>query len=343
MYDTVKFLRHYTDMAHTLVSRRQFNSMAGLGLLLPSALLPTVAQSQSNQIRLVVPFPPGGGTDAVARLLAAQMEPQANMSVVVENRSGASGTIGISSAVRQAPDGRNLVLGQADNLAVAPLLIKGIPYDPIKDLKAVAHVADIPILIVTSTSQPYQTLGDVIAAGKKDPTLLTFGSAGVGTTPHLSGELLAQAAGVSMNHISYKGSAPALSDVLAGRVTLMMTSISLAVPHIQAGTLRPLAVTSAARSVALPDVPTVAEAGNLPSFDIGTWYGLFAPAGTPDETVETLNAQVNQALAQPEVKDFLEGMEGGHIRRTTPQALAELLRDDIPRWQRIIDSANIKL
>jgi len=331
-------------MAQPLISRRQFNTLAAFGLLFPSTLLlPTTARSQADQIRLIVPFPPGGGTDAVARLLASQLEPQTGMSVVVENRSGASGTIGISTAARQAPDGRYLVLGQADNLAVAPLLIKGVPYDPVKDLTAVAHIADIPILIVTSTSQPYQTLDDVIAAGKKDPTLLTFGSAGVGTTPHLSGELLAQAAGITMNHISYKGSAPALSDVLAGRVSLMMTSISLAVPHIQAGKLRALAVTSATRSGALPDVPTVAEAGNLPSFDIGTWYGLFAPAGTPDETVATLNAQVNQALAQAELKNFLEGLEGGHIRGTTPQALATLLREDIPRWQRIIDSANITL
>lgn len=330
-------------MAPSPISRRRFNALAGLGLMLPSLLVPTAAQSQSNQIRLVVPFPPGGGTDAVARLLAAQMEPQTKMSVVVENRSGASGTIGISSTVRQPADGRYLVLGQADNLAVAPLLIKGVPYDPVKDLKPVAHVADIPIVIVTSTEQPYETLADVIAAGKKDPTLLTFGSAGVGTTPHLSGELLAQDAGVEMNHISYKGSAPALADVLAGRVTMMMTSISLAVPHIQAGKLRALAVTSAARSSALPDVPTVAEAGNLPGFDIGTWYGLFAPAGTPDDVVATLNAQINEALAQPEVRAFLEGMEGGHIRRTTPEALATLLREDIPRWQQIIDTARIEL
>src|SRR5690606_18074764 len=188
-----------------------------------------------------------------------------------------------------------------------------------------------------------QTLQDVIEAGKKDPEALTFGSAGVGTTPHLSGELFAQSAGIQMQHSSYQGSSPALTDVLAGRVTLITTSISLAVPYIESGKLRPLAVTSAQRSVALPDVPTVAEAAGIEGFSIGTWYGVFAPAGTPDEAIQALNAQVNEALTDEKVRAFLETQEGGHIRRTTPEELENLLREDIPRWQKIIDEANIQL
>ncbi len=321
-------------------SRRQF---ARLGLALSALAVSSAFAQPASSLRLIVPFPPGGGTDSVARLLGSALESVTGGTVVVENRAGASGVIGITAATKLPANGQNLVLGQADNLAVAPLLIKGVSYDPLKDLKAVAHVADVPILIATASSEPYQTLADVIAAGKKDPDLLTFASAGVGTTPHLSGELLAQAAGIPMRHISYQGSAPALTDVLAGRVTLMTTSISLAVPYIKAGKLRPLAVTSATRSAALPDVPTVAQAAGIEGFDIGTWYGIFAPAGTPDDVVERLNGQINQALADDKVRQFLETQEGARIRRTTPQALHELLRDDIPRWQQIIQNAEVVL
>lgn len=326
--------------------RRYINrsTFAKFGFTLTALIAMSGACAQSvGPVRMVVPFTPGGGTDAAARLVSSALEPIVGVPVVVENRAGASGTIGINTAAKLPANGKNLVLGQADNMAVAPLLLKGVTYDPVKDLKPVAHVADIPILIATATSEPYQSLVDVIEAGKKDPELLTFASAGVGTTPHLSGELFAQSAGIEMQHISYQGSSPALTDVLAGRVTLLATSISLAVPYIESGKLRPLAVTSATRSVALPDVPTVAEATGITDFSIGTWYGIFAPAGTPDEAIEQLNVQINQALEQPKVKAFLENQEGGHIRRTTPQELGNLLRDDIPRWQKIIDDANIQL
>lgn len=209
-------------MAIRLITRRH---ALGLGIALSMLATPLAFAQSADPVRLLVPFPPGGGTDVVARLLGSTLEPIIGAPVVVENRAGASGTIGIAAAAKLPANGRGLVLGQADNLAVAPLLIKGVAYDPQSSFKAVAHVADVPILIATAASQPYQNLNDVIAAGKQDPTLLTFASAGVGTTPHLSGELFAQAAGIDMQHVSYQGSAPALADVLAGRVTLMTTSI----------------------------------------------------------------------------------------------------------------------
>lgn len=327
-------------MAIRLITRRH---ALGLGIALSMLGMPLAFAQSADPVRLLVPFPPGGGTDVVARLLGTTLEPIIGAPVVVENRAGASGTIGIAAAAKLPANGRGLVLGQADNLAVAPLLIKGVAYDPQTSFKAVAHVADVPILIATAASQPYQSLNDVIAAGKQDPTLLTFASAGVGTTPHLSGELFAQAAGIDMQHISYQGSAPALADVLAGRVTLMTTSISLAVPYIKAGKLRPLAVTSAARSSALPDVPTVAEAAGIEGFNIGTWYGIFAPAATPDAVVQTLNAQINQALADEKVVQFLEMQEGARIRRSTPEQLQQLLQSDIPRWQKVIETAKVEL
>lgn len=323
------------------INRRTFTKL-GFALTVMVAAPSAFAQSASP-VRMIVPFSPGGGTDLAARVLGSALEPVVGAPIVIENRSGASGTIGVNAATKLPGNGKNLVLGQADNMAVAPLLLKGVAYDPVNDLKAVAHVADLPILVATASSQPYQSLADVIEAGKKDPQLLTFGSAGVGTTPHLSGELFAQSAGIEMQHISYQGSSPALTDVLAGRVTLITTSISLAVPYIESGKLRPLAVTSATRSVALPDVPTVAEAAGIEGFSIGTWYGIFAPADTSDEVVQQLNAQINEALADEKVKAFLETQEGGHIRKATSQELESLLRDDIPRWQKIIDQADIKL
>lgn len=324
--------------------RRMAVSLATLAAVATVSPFQVAAQIRlDRQTRLIVPFPPGGGTDAAARLIGSKLSEISGMPVVIENRVGASGTIGIGAAAKMPADGLHLVIGQADNLAVAPLLIPSVPYDPVKDLQAVAHVADIPIVIVTAGSQPFQTLADVVRAGKADPQLLTFGSAGVGTTPHLSGELFAQAAGFNMRHIAYKGSAPALTDVLASRIHLMMSSISLVVPHIKSGKLRALAVTSTQRSVALPDVPTVAEAAGLRGFDVGTWYGIFAPAGTPPDAVSRLNTDINKVLALPEVKAFLENQEGGLIRRATPAALGEQLRADIPRWQGVIKDAKVVL
>ena len=328
------------------IGRRSFATAIALGPVLCAALAPQRAAAQlrsDRQTRLIVPFPPGGGTDAVARLIGTKLGEVIGMPVVIDNRPGASGTIGIAAASKLPADGFNLMIGQADNLAVAPLLIKSVPYDPLKDLQAVAYVADIPIVLVTAADQPYKTLSDVVKAGKADPKLLTFGSAGAGTTPHLSGELFAQAAGIQMSHVSYKGSAPALTDVLAGRVTLMCTSISLVVPHIRAGKLRALAVTSGKRSAALPDVPTVAEAAGLAGFNVGTWYGIFAPAGVPRETVAQLNGHINKVLALPDVAAFIEGQEGGAIRRSEPDVMRRQLQADIQRWDRVIKDAKVTL
>jgi tripartite-type tricarboxylate transporter receptor subunit TctC len=332
-------------MANPHLTRRAVGKALAFGAAAcAGAPLSTFAQGVSErQTRLIVPFPPGGGTDSTARLLATKLGEIIGMPVVVDNRTGASGTIGIGATAKLPNDGLNLVLGQADNLAVAPLLIKGVPYDPLTSLTPIAHVADVPILIVTLAEQPYKTMADVVKAAKADPKAITFASAGVGTTPHLSGELLSQALGVTMSHVAYKGSAPALTDVLGGRVTMLFTSISLVVPHLKAGKLRALAITSAKRSSALPDVPTIAEALNLPGFDTGSWYGIFGPAGIPREIVTRLNADINKVLATPEMKAFLETQEGAAIKRTTPEALAQQLRADIQKWDRVIKQAKITL
>lgn len=311
-----------------------------LALTAPAAL---AAGSGNTPIKMIVPFPPGGGTDGVARVLGNSYTTLTQTPLVIDNRAGASGTIGIGAASKLPADGANLVLGQADNLAVAPYLLRSVPYDPLKDLQPVAFVADVPIVLVTSADTPFKSLADVVKAAKSDGVDITFGSAGVGTTPHLAGELFAKAAGVPMRHISYKGSAPAMTDALAGRISLMLSSISLAVPHLQAGKLRALAVTSATRSKALPDVPTVAEAAGLANFNVGTWYGVFGPKGLSADKVAKLNADFNTVLGTKEVIAFLEGQEGGSIVKAGPEHLARKLAEDTQLWKRVIKDANVSL
>src|SRR5690606_15112773 len=219
--------------------------------------------------------------------------------VVADNRGGAGGTIGIASAVRESADGYTMVMGQKDNLAVGPWLYKNVGYDPVKDLTPVAHVGYTPIVIVTNVDSRFKTLGDLVEAAKADPDSITYGSPGNGTTIHLAGETFKRAAGIDIRHVPYKGSNPAMLDVLAGNVDLMVSSVPSAMGQIQAGKLRALAVTSARRSTALPDVPTVAESG-YEGFDVSTWYGLFMPAGTDQAVVAQVNEEVNKILAMPD-------------------------------------------
>lgn len=330
-------------MTQFALRRRKLAFGLAPGLLLALSATCTFAAGPATQpIKMIVPFPPGGGTDGVARMLGNSYTTLTKTSVVVDNRPGASGTIGIGAAARGPVDGSNLVLGQADNMAVAPYLLRSVPYNPLQDLQPIAFVADVPIVLVTAADTPYKSLADVVKAGKAG-TDITFGSAGVGTTPHLAGELFAKAANIPMRHISYKGSGPAMTDALAGRITLMLSSISGAVPHLQAGKMRALAVTSATRSKALPDVPTVAEAAGLPQFSIGTWYGVFGPKGMAADTVARLNADFNAVLGTKEVIAFIEGQEGGTIVKAGPEHLAKKLASDTEVWKRVIKDANVAL
>lgn len=311
-------------------------------LLGAGALATGAAQAQSypdKPIRLIIPFTPGGGTDNLSRLVGNKLGEKNKWTMVMDNKAGASGTIGIAEAVKAAPTGYEIVMGQADNLAVAPLLSKAVTYDPIKDLQPVAHVADVPIILLTSTAKPYKTLAELITAAKAAPGTITFASAGAGTVSHLVGELFGSTAKITLRHVPYKGSAPALADLLGGHVDLMTSSVSSAVAQIKAGKARGLAVSTAKRSSVLPDVPTVAESG-YPGFDVATWYGLYAPAGVPTPIITTLNAEVNKIL--PELREAING-QGGELRVLTPEAFGDLLKSDIEKWREVIKSANIKL
>ncbi|OYQ41727.1 LacI family transcriptional regulator [Rhodoferax sp. TH121] len=299
------------------------------------------ASYPTKSVRLIIPFPPGGGTDILSRLVAQKLTEANKWSVVPDNRAGAGGTIGITEAVKAAPTGYDIVMGQKDNLVVGPWLYGNLPWDPTKDLVAVAHVAYTPVVIATSANSKFKTLADVVAAAKTAPDTITYGSPGNGTTIHLAGHLFEKAASINIRHIPYKGSNPALMDALAGNVDLLVSSVPSAMAQIKAGKLRPLAVTSAARSSSLPDVPTVAESG-YKDFDVSTWYGLFAPAGTPATVVTTLNTEVNKLLANPEVKAAIQAQGAEPVAMKVDQ-FSNLLKADYAKWKGIVQASGAKV
>lgn len=303
---------------------------------------PAAASAYPNKpVRLIVPFPPGGGTDILSRLVATRLTESAKWTVVADNKAGAGGTIGIGEAVKAAPTGYDLVMGQKDNLVIGPWLYKNLPWDPTKDLTAIAHVAYTPVIIATSASSKYKTLADVIAAAKAAPGTVTYGSPGNGTSIHLAGDLFEKAAGIKLSHIPYKGSSPALMDALAGNVDLLVSSVPSAIAQIKSGKLRPLAVTSAKRSSSLPDVPTVAESG-YKDFDVSTWYGVFAPAGTPAAVVTTVNAEINKLLATADMKAAIQA-QGAEPEAMTPAQFSTLLRADYAKWKGIVEASGAKI
>ncbi|NSX03379.1 tripartite tricarboxylate transporter substrate binding protein [Cupriavidus gilardii] len=291
----------------------------------------------SKPIRLVIPFPPGGGTDILSRLVANQLTQSAKWTVVPDNRPGAGGTIGIAEAVRATPNGYELVMGQKDNLIVAPWLYKTVKYDPTKDLVAVTHVAYTPIMIVAPANSPFKNIADVVAAAKRAPGSIKYGSPGNGTTIHLAAEIFSQAAGIKLLHVPYKGSNAAMMDAIAGNVDLMVASVPSAMAQIKAGKLRALAVTSATRSTSLPDVPTLAESG-YKQVDVSTWYGIFAPAKTPRDVVDKLAAEVNKQLATPAMIQAIHE-QGAEPKVMTQKQFADLVQSDYKKWKTIVQES----
>src|SRR2546428_638508 len=288
-----------------LVSATAFVSLA-LALFAGAA----VAQAYpAKPIRLIVPFPPGGGTDIAARTIANKLSDNVKWTFVVENKPGAGGNLGVEQAVKSPADGYTLVIGQTSNLAINPTLYAKLPYDSLKDLSPVALIVSAPVVLVVAANSRYASLGDLLAAAKADPGGVTFASPGNGTVSHLAGELLQRAAGVKLTHVPYKGASQALTDTLGGQVQSFMSSVPSALSQIKGRRLRALAVTSAKRAPELPEVPTIAESGYR-GFDASTWYGLLAPALTPASIIARLNAEVNRALKTPEVRERLAS-EGG--------------------------------
>jgi len=294
----------------------------------------------SKPIRLVVPFPPGGGTDIFARQIATKLSESLGWVVVVDNKPGAGGNIGVDIAAKSPADGYTVVLGQTSNLAINPTLYGKLPYDPLKDLVPVVGVAAAPVVLVVAANSPYTSLADVVAAARAKPGAIMYASPGNGTVSHLAGERLQRAAGVRFEHIPYKGSSQAMTDVIGGNVALFMASVPSALAQINGGRLRAIAVTSDRRSAQLPDVPTVAESG-YKDFEATTWYGLLVPSGTPPAVVETLNREVNRVLQLPEVRAQIAA-EGGEPLGGTPEKFASLMRSEYALWGRVVKESGAK-
>lgn len=293
----------------------------------------------SKPIRMIVPFAPGGATDTIARLVGAKLQASLGQPVLVENKPGAGTNIGVAAVATAAPDGYTLLMG-TPSIPVNPALYKQLSYDWQRDLQPVSMVGFVPNLLVVHPSEPVSSVKELIAYAKANPGKLNFGSSSVGGAIHLSGELFNSMAGVAMVHVPYKGSAPAMTDLLAGRIALMFDNLPSAMPHAKAGKLRALAVTSNKRSALFPDVPTVAEAG-LPGFEVLSWNGIFVPAGTPRDIVMKLQVEIKKAVAQPDVQQRFaqQGIEAGG---NTPEEFGVFLKAEADKWQPLVRRLGLK-
>jgi tripartite-type tricarboxylate transporter receptor subunit TctC len=291
-------------------------------------------------IRVIVPFPPGGGTDILTRMVMNKLAESQGWQFVIDNRPGAGGNIGLDLAAKAAPDGYTMVMGQTSNLAVNPNLYSKLPYDSLRDFTPVTLVSSMPIALMVWAKSPYQKLSDLLDAAKAKPNALTRASTGNGTIGHLSGELLERATGVRLIHVPYKGAAQAFPDLLGGRLAVFFSSVETALPQVQGGTIRVLAVTSARRVPALKNVPTVAESG-YKGVEASTWFGLLVPAKTPAPIVARLSAEASRVLGRPDMRERLAS--AGEEVTPGPEAFSALLKADIAKWGKIVRDAGVKV
>jgi tripartite-type tricarboxylate transporter receptor subunit TctC len=316
---------------------RLLGLIAGLALSLCAA-----AQGYpSKPIRLICPFPPGGAVDIASRATANELTKILHQSVVVENKPGAGGNLGGAEAARSAPDGYTIFMTTSGIQAINPALYAKMPFDPNKDLAPVAPLVSLNNVLVLHPSVPAKSVKDVIELAKKQPGKWTYASSGNGTSIHMSGAMFTQLTGTDILHIPYKGSAPAVTDLLAGQVHMMFDNIPSSLPHIKAGKLRALATTGAKRDPALPDLPTIAEAG-VPGYESGVWFGLTAPAGTPKEIIAKLNAAAVQATKQPEFAKRMSEL-GYNIIPGSPEDMARMNQAELKRWTPIVKASGAKV
>ncbi|MCC6197046.1 MAG: tripartite tricarboxylate transporter substrate binding protein [Burkholderiales bacterium] len=302
---------------------------------------PVHAQSYPTKpIKLIVPFPAGGGTDSVSRVVAQELAKSTGWSVVVENKAGAGGMIGLTEVARAAPDGYEIVMGQVDNMVIGPAVQKTAQINPVKELTPVIQVASSPFLFMAAIDGKYKSLKEFVAAAKADPGKITYGTAGYGTFTHLAVELLQKDGNFKVLQVPYKGAAPAITDLLGGHIPMAALSIASGMPHIKGGKVRGLAVTSAQRSPALPDVPTVAESG-FPGFEANGWLGIFVPNGTPPAVIARLNSEIAKVMQSPEVQKQLLA-QGVESRHTSPQQFTAFVQSEAAKWGKIIADAGIK-
>ena len=312
--------------------------MAFGSLSLPA---PSLAQPYPTKpIRLVAPSSTGGGIDALARTIANSQH-GLGQPIIVENRGGANGIIGTDIVAKAAPDGYTILLGFLGALAVNPSLYAKLPYDPVRDFAPITQVSAAPPLIVAHPTVPARTLKELVKLDKSRPGLLTYGTGGIGTGGHLTMELFNLTAGTKVLHVPYKGVGPALSDVIAGQISLMVSSPISSAPHVQTGRLRGLAVAGKSRQAVLPDVPTVIESG-WPGFESTSWFGILAPAGTPPAIIARLHKEITTQLRRPEVRDQIT-RTGADVVGDTPEAFGAYIKNEIVKWAKVVKAANIKV
>ena len=293
----------------------------------------------ARPVRMIVPFPPGGSTDILGRAIAAKLQEALGQPVVVENKPGAGGSIGATEAARAPGDGYTLLMGHIGTLAINPSLYPNLPYDPRRSFVPIALVARVPNVLVVNPQVPAKDVAQLVALAKAKPGQLRYASGGNGSAAHLAMEYFKLRAGVDVMHIPYKGTAPAVTDVLGGQVEMTMTGVPAVAAHVKAGKLRALGVSGAGVVATLPGVPPIAS--TIPDFEAIQWYGVVAPAGTPPSIVERLNAEINRALASPELRARLE-TEGAEAAPGTPVAFGNLIDSEIARWKPVVERANMK-
>jgi len=327
-----------------MLDRRRFAALSSASVL-TAALGPTPARAQGQAfptrfVRLIVPFPPGGGTDAIARVLSGQLSSIWGQQMVVENKGGGATSIGTDMVAKSDPDGYTVLL-QSMPLAVNKFLFKTLPYDPVADLAPVSLVCDYPNIMAVPANSPAHTVKEFIEYAKANPGKATYASSGHGTSVHLSGALFNKMTGLQLLHVPYRGAGPALNDLIPGRVDVMFNNTGAVLPLIAGGKLRALGITSSKRLAALPDVPTVSEAG-VPGFDVTAWYAMFVPARTPESIIRKMHADTVAALADPATKARLEQLGVGVVG-SSPEELKAILASEMAKWSVIIEEAGIKV
>ena len=308
--------------------------------LLPGAPALAADAWPAKPIRMIVPFPAGGGTDIVARDITLRLSGLNHWVFVIDNKPGSGGGLGLDAAAKSAPDGYTLVVGQTSNVAINPALYDRLPYNPVRDFAPVALIGRSPLALVVAASSPYRTLADLLQDARAHPSELNVATSGNGTVAHLTAEMLQREAGVKLTHVPYRGAMQGLNDVLGGQIQLYISSVPTLISHIRAGKLRALAVTSLQRVADLPQVPTVAEQG-YPGFESSTWFGVMGPAGLPAAVVNTVNAEVNRALTLPALKSELEG-QGLVLNPSSSEEFARLIRADITRWGQVVKASGAR-
>ena len=314
---------------------------AATAALAAAALPAHAAGFPDKPVKIAVGFAAGGGADIIARQVGTQIGAQVGQSFLVDNKPGATGTIAASFVAKSAPDGYTLFLGSQSTMLVAPAIYPKLSFDPVKDFQPITMLVSMPMVLVVHPSVPAKNVQELIALARSDKGGLAYASAGAGGPQHVAGELFASLAGLKLTHIPYKGEAPALTDAIGGQVPVMFSNLPAVMPYVQSGKLRALAISSARRHPAYPDLPTVAEAAKLPDFEVLTWYGLFAPAGTRADVAKKLETEAIAALKSRELSGKLAD-QGFTVVGSTSQQFTAFMRSEVPRWGKLIKDANIR-